>query len=174
MELERRAAAAVTATGRKLSGYIARFNTEARIGGFTETIKPGAFRASLASGRDILAMADHDPSRVLGRTRSGTLDLREEADGLAFTLSLPDTQAGRDLAALAERGDLGGCSFGFTVPQGGDHWNGDNRELRTIDLAEVSIVQSWPAYEGTEVALRSRPNTGLRTDPRFRWLELFP
>ena len=173
-DVERRASAGVTASGRKLTGYIARFNTEARIGSFTETIKPGAFRASLAPGRDILALADHDPSRVLGRTRSGTLELREDSDGLAFALTLPDTQAGRDLAALAERGDLGGCSFGFTVPKGGDHWTGDRRELRAVELHEVSIVQSWPAYEGTEVALRSRPNAGLRADPRFRWLELYP
>lgn len=168
---ERRAAASVTAAGRKLSGYIARFNTEARIGGFTETIKPGAFRASLDSGRDVLALADHDTSRVLGRTKSGTLELREDAQGLAFALSLPDTQAGRDLVALAERGDLGGCSFGFTVPKDGDHWTGDRRELRAIELAEVSIVQSWPAYANTEVSLRHRPTTMLFWDPRTAWLE---
>ena len=173
-DIERRASAGVTASGRKLTGYIARFDTEARIGSFTETIKPGAFRASIASGCDILALADHDAGKVLGRTRSGTLELREDNDGLAFALKLPDTQAGRDLAALAERGDLGGCSFGFTVPKGGDHWTGDRRELRAVELHEVSIVQSWPAYEGTEVALRSRPNAGLRADPRFRWLELYP
>lgn len=173
-DLERRSTAGVTASGRKLSGYIARFDSEARIGTFTETIKPGAFRASITSGRDILALADHDTSRVLGRTKSGTLELREDEAGLAFTLQLPDTQAGRDLAALAERGDLGGCSFGFTVPSGGDAWNGDHRELRSVELHEVSIVQSWPAYPDTTVALRSRQGAHLKCDPRFRWLELFP
>lgn len=172
-DLERRASAGVSASGRTLTGYIARFGTEARIGTFTETIAPGAFRAALESGRDILALVDHDASRVLGRTRSGTLELREDAAGLAFTLTLPDTQAGRDLAILAERGDLGGCSFGFTVPKGGDHWNGDHRELRTIDLREVSIVQAWPAYAGADLALRNRPREPQMffLSPRARWLE---
>ena len=173
-DLERRASAGVTASGRKLTGYIARFDTEARIGSFTETIKPGAFRASITSGRDILALADHDPKAVLGRTKSGSLQLDEDVHGLRFTLQVPDTTAGRDLIALAERGDLGGCSFGFTVPKDGEAWNGERRELRAIDLHEVSIVQSWPAYPDTTVALRHRHNAGLRSDPRFRWLELFP
>lgn len=156
MEMEQRFAHEVRATGRSLSGYVARFDNETRIGGFTEVIRRGAFGASLASGADILALADHDASKVLGRTRSGTLELREDAEGLAFTLSLPDTQAGRDLAALAQRGDLGGCSFGFTVEAGGDHWEGDRRELRSVQLHEVSIVQSWPAYANTTINLRHR------------------
>ena len=155
MTTEKRYAAGVTASGRKLHGYIAKWDNPTRIGQFTEVIRRGAFAASLASGRDVLALADHDSSRVLGRTRSGSLKLAEDATGLAFTLELPDTNAGRDLAALAERGDLGGCSFAFSVPPGGDHWNGDARELRNVDLDEVSIVQARPAYPGTEAHLRS-------------------
>ena len=111
---------------------------------------------------------------MLGRTKSGTLQLAEDVHGLRFTLQMPDTQTGRDLIALAERGDLGGCSFGFTVPKGGDHWSGDHRELRSVELHEVSIVQSWPAYEGTEIALRNRPIQMRILCPRTRWLELFP
>ncbi len=170
-DLERRASAGVTASGRKLSGYIARFDTEARIGSFVETIKPGAFRASLDSGRDILALADHDPKAVLGRTKSGSLQLDEDVHGLRFELQVPDTTAGRDMIALAERGDLGGCSFGFTVPKGGDHWSGDHRELRSVELHEVSIVQSWPAYANTEVSLRHRPIVMMMLDTRRAWLE---
>lgn len=159
MTIEKRATAGVTANGRKLTGYIAKFDSPTTIGDFTEVIRRGAFAASLASGADILALADHDYSRVLGRTRSGTLTLAEDDTGLAFSLELPDTQAGRDLAALAQRGDLGGCSFAFNVPAGGDHWNGDTRELRNVVLDEVSIVQSRPAYADTTVNLRSlRPN----------------
>jgi uncharacterized protein len=168
--IEHRAAQNVKASGRKLVGYIARFDSEARIGSFTEVIRRGAFRASLASGKDVVALADHDPKAVLGRTRSGTLELREDAEGLAFILSLPDTQAGRDLAALAERGDLGGCSFGFTVPKDGDRWQGDYRELRNVDLHEVSVIQSFAAYNNTEVALRSRQPEGQLAVLRY-WLD---
>ena len=50
------------AKGRQLDGYAALFGIEARIGeGMIETIMPGAFSAFLASGRDVLALADHDP-----------------------------------------------------------------------------------------------------------------
>lgn len=154
MDMERRSFAEVRTAGRRIEGYAARFGSEARIGTFVETIAPGAFRGALAG--DVLAMLDHDPGKVLGRTRSGTLRLIEDNKGLAFSLDLPDTQAGRDVLALAERNDLGGMSFGFTVPKGGDSWKGERRTLRTIALKEISVVQAWPAYEGTEIALRAR------------------
>lgn len=152
--LERRAVTELRASGRKLEGYAALFGREARIGSFVETIAPGAFRSALTG--DVLALLDHDQGKVLGRTRSGTLRLSEDTRGLAFSLDLPDTAAGRDVLALAERNDLGGMSFGFTVPKGGDSWSGERRTLRTIGLKEISVVQSWPAYPDTELALRSR------------------
>lgn len=158
--MEKRQAAEVRVAGRKLTGYAARFNTEARIGHFSEVIRPGAFAASL-KGRDILALVDHDPTRLLARTRTGTLELREDAEGLAFTIELPDTQAGRDVLTLAERGDLGGMSFGFTVEKDGERWDGNRRELRAVTLHEISVVSAWPAYEGTSVAARSKPGPRL-------------
>lgn len=151
--LERRTFAELRANGRRLEGYAATFATEADLGTFRERIEPGAFRTALNG--DVLALLDHDTGKVLGRTRTGTLELREDAKGLAFKLDLPDTQAGRDVIELAERGDLGGMSFGFTVPEGGDSWNGKTRTLRSIGLREISVVSAWPAYEGTEIALRA-------------------
>jgi HK97 family phage prohead protease len=166
--IERRAATDLRPQGRGLAGRVATYGIETRIGGFREVIERGAFRDSLGDGRDILALADHDPTRVLARTRSGTLRLAESDDGLDFELDLPDTTAARDLLALAERDDLGGCSFGFRVPPGGDAWDGDLRTLRRIDLAEVSIVQAWPAYPGTSVDPRTaRPALTLRR----AWME---
>lgn len=141
--------------GRKLEGYAATFGGEARIGGnMIETIAPGAFGASLRSNQDVLALVDHDPARLLARTRSGTLRLSEDSRGLHFDLDLPDTQNGRDVLALAERNDLGGMSFGFIARD--ENIDGERRELRTVDLFEVSVVQSWPAYEGTLVQARSQ------------------
>jgi HK97 family phage prohead protease len=142
----------IRAKGRRLEGYAALFGAEARIGTFTETIKRGAFAKSL--GGDVLALLDHDPSRMLGRTKSGSLRLSEDRKGLQFDLDLPDTSHGRDGLALAERGDLGGMSFGFTALD--EHWEGEKRELRSVRLHEVSVVQSWPAYEGTIVSVRAK------------------
>lgn len=148
----------VHARGRRLAGHAALFGVEARIadsrrGAFRETIAVGAFKRSLTN--DVLALRDHDAGRVLGRTKSGTLRLAEDARGLAFELDVPDTTEGRDVLALADRGDLGGMSFGFDVPAGGDAWSGDRRELRAINLYEISIVAGWPAYPGTSVEARS-------------------
>ncbi len=172
MTTERRSAQLeVRAKGRRLEGYAALFGHEARIGTFTETIRAGAFSGSL--NRDVLALVDHDPSRVLARTKSGTLRLGEDSRGLAFDLDIPETSHGRDVLALAERGDLGGMSFGFTVPEGGDHWEGERRELRNVTLHEISVVLAWPAYDGTVVHARSALTAlGARLALARRYLEL--
>lgn len=152
---ERRAFTEIRAIAahRRIEGYAATFDSVADFGDFTETIERGAFVASLTG--DVLALMDHDPGRVLGRTRSGTLRLSEDSRGLAFSLDLPDTQPGRDILALAERDDLGGMSFGFLVPKGGEKWEGQRRILRAIDLKEISVVSAFPAYPDTSIALRS-------------------
>ncbi len=151
---ETRCAVELRAAGRTLQGYAATFGTPAKIGTFTESIRAGAFRASLASGRDVLALVDHDPTRLLARTSSGTLTLNEDARGLAFTIQVPDTQLGHDTLALAQRGDLGGMSFAFRATDAA--WpSKDVRELRAVELIEVSIVQAFPAYSDTSIAARA-------------------
>jgi len=161
--LERRAATELRAAsgGRRLEGYAAVFDSPAKLGGFTEVVRPGAFRASLEAGADVLALVDHDPGRLLARTSSGTLRLAEDSRGLHFDLDVPDTQLGRDVLALAERRDLGGCSFSFRVKR--EAWPAtDRRELRAVELVEVSVVQAWPAYAATSVQARSRLICGAR------------
>ncbi|MCA1786017.1 MAG: HK97 family phage prohead protease [Desulfobacteraceae bacterium] len=161
--MEKRIATIEKISGRHASGYAARFNTRAKIGSFTEEIKPGAFDL----GTDILCLLDHNPGAVLGRTKSGTLNLRTDDQGLFFELDLPDTAAGRDVQELAKRGDLGGMSFGFNVPKNGEVWEGSTRTLTKIDLREISIISAWPAYPETSVKVR-----GTCRDNRFtRFLE---
>ena len=163
----------VRAKGRRLEGYAATFGVEARIRDYTETIASGAFRDSLAEGKDILALVDHDAARVLGRTKTKTLRLAEDSRGLNFDLDLPATSFANDVLALAERGDLGGASFAFNVRD--EEWQGDRRELRAVDLHEISIVSAWPAYEGTIVQARARPNSqrvaNLRASLARRFLD---
>lgn len=153
-KLELRFARGSSVEGRSLYGVAAPYGVEARIADFRERIAPGAFTRSLAAGADVLALADHDPSKVLGRTSTGTLQLREGANGLEYRLVLPDTSVGNDLRELAARGDIGGVSFGFNVVR--DSWDGDLRTLHDVQLHEISIVQAWPAYPTTTVSLRNR------------------
>ncbi len=145
-----------------ISGYAAVFNRLSQpLMNFREQIAPGAFRDGLASG-DIRALWQHDTARVLGRTKNGTLKVWEDARGLAFELTPPDTQDGRDALALIARGDVDQMSFGFTVPQGGDEWAEDKggepiRTLRAVNLIEVSPV-TFPAYLDTSAGvLRNAP-----------------
>lgn len=175
MKLEIRSGELRASSPGRLSGYVARFNSETRIGDFAEVIRAGAFKTSLSDGRNIVALADHDRRALLGSTASGSLQLREDAHGLAFDLRLPDTSVGRDVAVLVEGGLIRGASFGFMVPAGGDTWldRGDGsmlRELRNVELHEVTVT-AQPAYPDTEVAKRSMPSFWEQKDTRILWLE---
>ena len=163
--------------GRRLEGIAAPFDRETRIGtgagSFREVIRPAAFNRTLATGRDVLALADHDTTRVLARTANGSLRLRTDSAGVAFSLDLADTTLGRDIRAMAEARLLGGMSFAFRVPPNGEAWPAaDLRELRDLDLEEVSVVAAHPAYGGTAIHARSRAadQVPAATRRRLRWL----
>jgi len=140
------------AAGMHLEGYAALFNSRSEnLGGFTETIQPGAFRASLRARNDIKMLWNHDSGAVLGSTRSGTLTLTEDDRGLRVSAILPNTSHGRDARELVARGDISAFSFGFSMPaRGGDQWNGEGTErvLKSVRLHEVSLV-AFPAYPET-------------------------
>jgi uncharacterized protein len=140
-----------------LVGYSAVFESPSEdLGGFVERIRPGAFARSLRNGADVLALVDHEPSRLLGRLSAGTLRTREDARGLRVEVDLPDTSVGRDTAVSIARGDLRGMSFSFVTRS--DRWDLSGapaqRELLDVDLLDVGPVAS-PAYRETSVALRS-------------------
>lgn len=138
--------------GMHLEGYAALFNSRSEnLGGFTETIAPGAFRTSLKSRNDIKFLWNHESGAVLGSTRAGTLSLTEDEKGLRVSATLPNTTHGRDAAELVRRGDVTGFSFGFSLPsRGGDSWNDDGTErvLKSVRLFEVSLTP-FPAYQQT-------------------------
>lgn len=154
--IERRAVIELRTRERGLEGYAAKFGVEARIGDFTEVIRAGAFKQSLAAGRDVLALVDHDKTKVLARTKSGNLRLSEDSQGLAFDIALPNTQAANDILELVGRGDAGGASFAFNVEPSGERWTGRRRELRSVTLHEISVVSAWPAYPDTVVIARAK------------------
>lgn len=142
---------------RTVAGYGAVFNSETVIGGaFREIIMPGAFARTLNG--DVFSFFNHDQSSVLGRTKSGTLRLAEDSQGLRYEVDLPDTTAGRDLRVSMDRGDIDGSSFMFDVPKGGDEWDfsGDMplRTIREANLYEVGPV-TMPAYSDATAGLRS-------------------
>lgn len=146
----------------QLAGYAALFNSETVIAGlFRERIAPGAFRDSLQRKDDVRALFNHDPNYVLGRTKSGTLTLREDNYGLHYTVQInPNDPAALSVVARAERRDVSGSSFAFAIDDPNDEeWQLDDRKklplriLRRLRLVDVSPVV-FPAYEATSVAAR--------------------
>lgn len=145
------------AEDRSVKGYAAVFNAPAEIfDRFLEEIAPGAFAESVANG-DVRALWSHNVDLVIGRTKNGSLQLREDAHGLAFDLKLPDTNPGRDAYELISKGFVTGMSFGFRVKE--QKWTkGENgaphkRTLMKVELLEVSPT-AFPAYEQTYVSKR--------------------
>jgi HK97 family phage prohead protease len=143
----------------KIVGHAAVFNQETNIGGmFREMVAPGAFKKSIKED-DVRALFNHDANFVLGRTESGTLDLKEDKDGLWMEVTPPDTQLVRDMVMEPiRRGDITQQSFGFEVKaqewRDGEDNELDLRVIREAKLWDVSPV-TFPAYDGTDVAVRS-------------------
>ena len=140
-----------------ISGYFAVFNSIYEIApGMTESIAPGAFSRTLPGG-DIRALVNHDTTLVLGRTKAGTLDLKEDARGLWGDVSInPNDVDAMNLYERVKRGDVDQCSFGFWIvseetdfrEDGSVHWN-----ITDVDLFEVSAC-TFPAYEATNISAR--------------------
>jgi phage head maturation protease len=93
--------------------------------------------------------------------------------GLAVEIDPPDTQAGRDVVTLVERGDLNQMSFAFWTKR--DNWldTGEMilRELHEVDINDGDVaVVTYPAYPSTSVGMRSLMNlpeipNGFRLEP---------
>lgn len=142
---------------RMLVGHAAVFDQlSEELWGFREIVKPGAFTKTLAASADVRALIDHDSSKLLGRTKSSTLELSEDKVGLRAQIELPDTTFANDMVESVNRGDLDGMSFGFRTIE--DRWHTEDgeeiRELIEVELFDVSVV-TFPAYPQTDVALRA-------------------
>lgn len=140
-----------------------------------EIIRPGAFKNAISSGQDVRCLIDHNPTLILGRTKAGTLVLSEDAKGLFFSCSLPDTSAAEDIAENVRLENVSQCSFAFTLRDGGETVvtrteNGvtiQEIEVTDVDLYDVSVV-TYPAYESTDVSVRSK---ALAKQVKEAWLK---
>jgi Escherichia/Staphylococcus phage prohead protease len=150
----------VSSEGRRLSGYAIVFNTRSiDLGGFYEVIHPEAVNRTLRSGDDVMAFVQHDPKKVIGRRKAGTLQLRSDSRGLHADIDpIPNTSDGRDLIENISLGNISGMSFAFRVMPDGDslQYEGGTliRHVTDILIREVSVV-TGPCYPDTSVALRS-------------------
>jgi HK97 family phage prohead protease len=140
-----------------IEGYFALFENETELfEGVHEIISRGAFDNTL--NNDIRALWNHNTQYVLGRNKSGSLELKSDEKGLYASIRLPKTQYAQDLYELVKRGDVDQCSFGFNITgeeveelaSGAYRWR-----INEADLHEVSVV-TFPAYENTTVQARAK------------------
>jgi HK97 family phage prohead protease len=158
----------IGSTGGKLGGYAAVYNAPSKpltvrgINGgrpFIERIAPGAFDGFERGNVSLLI--GHDRRELVANTASGLLQLNSDGHGLAYQVTLPDTQRARDVRAMVEAGVLTEMSFGFYVRA--DDWNGNERTLRNVELREISIIEAGgAAYPQTSAEARTKS-----PDPRL-------
>lgn len=139
-----------------IEGYFAVFYTETELfPGAYEEIAPGAFDETLDN--DIRALINHDTTLVLGRNKSGSLQLKTDNFGLWGRIKInPKDDDAVNLYERVKRGDVNQCSFGFNILDEETDYRSDGSvkwKIRKIDLHEVSVV-TFPAYEATGVKAR--------------------
>lgn len=141
-----------------ISGYFIVFNSETELyEGCFEEIAPESFDNVDLS--DVRALIDHETSKVLGRTKSGTLTLSVDAKGVYGEIKVNenDTEA-MNLYSRVQRGDVDQCSFGFNILDEAMETRDDGSykfTIKAIELFEVSVV-TFPAYADTAVEARSK------------------
>lgn len=122
----------------QIEGYGSVFDT-VDLGG--DIIAPGAFKQSLASGRRVKMLFQHDPSSVVGVW--GTME--EDAKGLRVAgRMLTTVRAGAEAYELVKAGAIDGLSIGYRTVKSMDR-NG-KRVIMQAELWEVSLV-TFPMNE---------------------------
>lgn len=156
---------------RYIEGYFSVFNSNYDLWpGATESVDSHAFDGALAD--DIRALINHDTTQVLGRNKSGTLELRTDERGLWGRIHI--NNADQDAVNLYERvrrGDVDQCSFGFDIldeeteyrDDGSVHWT-----IKSVKLYEVSVC-TFPAYKDTSVSARRADYETIRARKLEAW-----
>ena len=157
-----------------IEGYFAVFDSNYDIWpGASESIAQGAFTNSLESD-DIRALTNHNTDLVLGRTKAGTLTLREDTHGLWGSIRInPKDSDAVNTRERVLRGDVSQCSIGFEIiredtefrEDGSVHWT-----IREVKLYEVSVC-TFPAYTETNVNARKRDLEEIQRRKAQEWAE---
>jgi HK97 family phage prohead protease len=144
----------------QIEGHAAVFNRHSQdLGGFVEQVDHRAFNRTLKNNPDTRALFNHQPSMILGRTRSGTLELATDAIGLLYRVRMGDRSYERDLRESMERGDITQSSFGFWTED--DDWSRTESGMPLRTLSQVSLNEgdvspvTFPAYLDADSGVRA-------------------
>lgn len=159
----------VVAADGTIKGYASLFGLRDQGG---DIVQPGAFAASLQSGRGVAMLWQHDPTRPIGIWTK----VIEDEKGLYVEGELfLETQAGKEAHVLLKRGGIKGLSIGYKTRR--SKKTADGRLLYEVDLFEISLV-TFPmlaeasvsdvkSYEAGNFALLKREVEQLVRDAGF-------
>jgi HK97 family phage prohead protease len=147
-----------------IAGRALSYNTPSgNLGGFKEILAPGCFSRSIASGRVVKCLREHQDGFLLGSTRDGSLTLQDSPAGLDFSCKIdPNDPIAVSTRAAIQAGKIDSMSFAFAVDgDDGQDFSGPDstglltRTVKRAFLLDVSPVFA-PAYPvGTSVAARA-------------------
>lgn len=140
---------AVTVTdGQVISGYASLFGATDQGG---DIVEAGAYRISLAKGRRIKMLWQHDPAQPIGVWD----EVVEDARGLWVRgRLLTDIARAREAASLIAAGAIDGLSIGYRTLRAHKDASGARR-LTELDLWEVSLV-TFPLLPEARVTAKAQ------------------
>lgn len=159
-----------------IEGYFARFgDTYHLFDGATESIARGAFDECLNG--DIRALYNHNADVVLARTTAGTMEVRQDENGLWGRIELdPEDTDAMNVYRRIARGSITGCSFGFEIEDeersvkedGTVHWT----ITKVNPLFEISPCV-FPAYSATSISARRKEFDTINAEAQKRKAEVW-
>tara|TARA_Y100000033_G_scaffold44773_1_gene47573 strand:+ start:42 stop:1727 length:1686 start_codon:yes stop_codon:yes gene_type:complete len=154
---ELRAEADIDSDDLIFTGYASVFNSPYSVadsrGVYNEIVNQGAFTKTLSERDDVKFLINHD-GIPLARTKSGTLELREDEHGLFVKAKLDESNPRvAEISSALKRGDLSEMSFGFHAIKDEFSDSGETRTLKELRLLDVSVV-TWPANPATLATVR--------------------
>lgn len=141
--------------GRRLFGRVATYGFRYDIGPFTEVLRPGVFKKSIAqAARSLPLLMDHEHSSIpVGKA----VEWRDSDEALVGEWEFDTRAEAVEAARLADEGYLTGLSVGFAPlntswDDGGDKPHAERIEARLLEVSMVAV----PAYvDAGVVAVRS-------------------
>ena len=154
---ELRAEASLDSDDLIFTGYASVFDNPYSVadsrGVYNEIVTRGAFTKTLNEQDDVKFLINHD-GIPLARTKSKTLELREDEHGLFVKASLDESNPKvAEISSALKRGDLSEMSFGFHAIKDDFSSDGETRTLKELRLLDVSVV-TWPANPATLASIR--------------------
>ena len=115
-----------------------------------EKLDRNVFHKTLGDKSNVFANYSHDQSKILGSTKSNTLELEDKEDGLYIRCKVPNTSWGNDTWEVISRGDVTTMSFEFIPYDWVEDEVEDTVTLRSAKLEAVAFCVAEPAYLETD------------------------